>query len=54
MRCLYGGDSILRTLYKKLNSLYQQLDFKDSKLRFSQLLSVEDPILVPVLASAAL
>ena len=51
MRCLYGGDSILRTLYKKLNSLYQQLD---SKLRFSQLLSVEDPILVPVLASAAL
>ena len=27
----YDGDSLLRTLYKKLIFLYQRLDFKDSK-----------------------
>ena len=50
----YDGDSLLRTLYKKLIFLYQRLDFKDSKPSSSYIFSVEDPLMAPVMASVAL
>ena len=50
----YDSDSLLRTFYKKLIFLYQRLDFRDSKPSSSEIFSVEDPFMAPVMASVAL
>ena len=39
---------------KKLIFLHQRLDFKYSKLSSSYMLSVEDPLMAPVMSSVAL
>ena len=50
----YDGDSLLRTFYKKRIFLNQSLDFKDSNPGSSQIFSVEDPLIDPVMTSVAL